>query len=682
MGDILEDSNNMNNMNNTYDINIIIPNYNNSKYLVECLDSVFSQICSYKFLVIIIDDKSTDNSIDIIESYCIRYPDKITLIKNSKNCGIFAASLELYKKINSIYFTVLDSDDKWTDNYFLERALKYLKSNSDFYCYCNNTMCFVEETQTSHIYHGRRRINICGYDNVRKIIPLIFPHTSAMVFKNFFTENILKILENKVELFKNSNLVNNFLTSVYGGDSFRNYMSYSCGKSYCDFSLVSSIYRIRSNNCEWGCLGKKIQNLQNLMLQIELYSILEFNPIMQKLYASNVPTINSLKNEIGDINSGDIYKGKKISPDEFIDIFIYSVSRYNLIPVSHNYIKHYVFFFPSKIVGELEILFTNLAVCLDNIGYNVSYIDYENGHFHKLINTNNIKFIQFSDTNKLLNSNFKIEHADNVNLIIPLSISTEIEINLSAKSKIMYYMDFLQEKTKLHINKIKNNIFCKDEINQLKLEPFTNMKNKIIPAFTINKFAYPIKKIKNEINIGYLGRIDNDNIFSIINLIDNLVEYKTPLKKNIHIISDSIQLIDIDKYEKLGINIIFAGLLLDKVKYDYLHNNVDILFGFGIHTLESSSINIPSIVLMYQDEYKYTDNKFTYLFNMKNNNLGFYEKDITNMEPFICNNFADIMDDIYKYNNIIETGNKCYKYCIDKYSSNNTLFKVIEYFIA
>lgn len=51
-----------------YKISIIIPNYNNSKWLNKCLGSIKSQ--TYKnYEVIFVDDLSTDNSIEIAEKY-------------------------------------------------------------------------------------------------------------------------------------------------------------------------------------------------------------------------------------------------------------------------------------------------------------------------------------------------------------------------------------------------------------------------------------------------------------------------------------------------------------------------------------------------------------------------------------------------------------------------------------
>lgn len=49
-------------------LSVIIPNYNNQKYIKECLDSILNQTFQ-DFEIVIVDDCSTDNSVDIIKRY-------------------------------------------------------------------------------------------------------------------------------------------------------------------------------------------------------------------------------------------------------------------------------------------------------------------------------------------------------------------------------------------------------------------------------------------------------------------------------------------------------------------------------------------------------------------------------------------------------------------------------------
>lgn len=68
-------------------ISVIIPVYNAKRYLKKCLDSVLEQ--SYRnFEIILVDDKSTDGSLEICKQYTARYPDRITLIAKEHNEGV------------------------------------------------------------------------------------------------------------------------------------------------------------------------------------------------------------------------------------------------------------------------------------------------------------------------------------------------------------------------------------------------------------------------------------------------------------------------------------------------------------------------------------------------------------------------------------------------------------------
>ena len=84
-----------------------MPNYNNGLYLVECINSILAQSYS-NFELIIVDDASIDNSIDIIESYD---DERIILKKRSTNGGIVAALNDGLSNINTKYIVRHDGDD-------------------------------------------------------------------------------------------------------------------------------------------------------------------------------------------------------------------------------------------------------------------------------------------------------------------------------------------------------------------------------------------------------------------------------------------------------------------------------------------------------------------------------------------------------------------------------------------
>ena len=61
----------INNMNNKIDISIYVACYNESKYILQTLDSIIEACCSLniKYEIIIVDDCSTDNTRKVIKKF-------------------------------------------------------------------------------------------------------------------------------------------------------------------------------------------------------------------------------------------------------------------------------------------------------------------------------------------------------------------------------------------------------------------------------------------------------------------------------------------------------------------------------------------------------------------------------------------------------------------------------------
>ncbi len=86
----------------------IVPIYNTEKYLNKCLDSILNQ--TYKnFEVIIINDGSPDNSINIIKDYQARYNNIIVI--DEENGGLSVARNNGIKAATGNYLIFVDSDD-------------------------------------------------------------------------------------------------------------------------------------------------------------------------------------------------------------------------------------------------------------------------------------------------------------------------------------------------------------------------------------------------------------------------------------------------------------------------------------------------------------------------------------------------------------------------------------------
>ena len=104
-------------------ISVIIPTHNSEKYIIDCLNSVFTSTYT-NYEVIIVDDGSTDNTINYIKS--IRNHDIKIYYCNNNGPG-FARNVGIkHSKGNYIYF--IDSDDTINPNTF-ELLLREIKGN-------------------------------------------------------------------------------------------------------------------------------------------------------------------------------------------------------------------------------------------------------------------------------------------------------------------------------------------------------------------------------------------------------------------------------------------------------------------------------------------------------------------------------------------------------------------------
>ena len=89
-------------------ISVIIPVFNQEKYIGRCLRSILSQSFDESFYeVIVVDDGSNDYSIKILEAFS----DKIKIIKHKKNLGLPSALNSGIKNARGQFIVRLDSDD-------------------------------------------------------------------------------------------------------------------------------------------------------------------------------------------------------------------------------------------------------------------------------------------------------------------------------------------------------------------------------------------------------------------------------------------------------------------------------------------------------------------------------------------------------------------------------------------
>lgn len=114
---------------NNVNISVIIPAYNAGSQLKKCLDSILNQ-SFMSFEIIAINDCSTDNTLNILNSYSNNYT-CIKIINNLSNLGAGASRNLALDEAKGKFITFIDSDD-WLGKNYLERLYTEAeKTNAD-----------------------------------------------------------------------------------------------------------------------------------------------------------------------------------------------------------------------------------------------------------------------------------------------------------------------------------------------------------------------------------------------------------------------------------------------------------------------------------------------------------------------------------------------------------------------
>ena len=163
---------------------VIIINYNNAKYVDQCIRSILLQ--SYKnFEIIFVDDNSQDNSLEVIK----KYKKKIRIVKKKNKIGKGSYDqmfgfFEGFKKSKGEIIFFLDSDDFFHKNKLLSVMNKYNKNKNCKILYDLP----IKKFNNSSTYVKLKKFYLLG-----NFWPYFVPTSCISIRRNFFLKLFKKI---------------------------------------------------------------------------------------------------------------------------------------------------------------------------------------------------------------------------------------------------------------------------------------------------------------------------------------------------------------------------------------------------------------------------------------------------------------------------------------------------------
>ena len=175
-------------------ISFAIPCYNSAGYMRKCID--FLVAVGDEIEVIIVDDGSKDDTLEIAKEYEKNYPSIVRAI-HQENKGHGGAVNTGLKYANGRYFKVVDSDD-WIETKDIKTLLKSVKNNkNDVDLYITNYVYEHVFDNTSHVVHYKK---ILSTDkklswNETKPFPMLSPMLMhSLLYKTSLLKNEAKLL--------------------------------------------------------------------------------------------------------------------------------------------------------------------------------------------------------------------------------------------------------------------------------------------------------------------------------------------------------------------------------------------------------------------------------------------------------------------------------------------------------
>lgn len=168
-------------------IAVCITTYNHEAFIAQAIESVLVQQCDEPIRIYIGDDSSVDNTQTICEHYAAK-DKRIVYIRQEKNIGLVANTIDLYRRITADkcdYIAMLDGDDYWTDECKLQLQVDYLRKYPEVgFVHTNGSTLSGSDKWTFGQREGVYGIDSPGFANC------------TVIFRtNLLNNNLLKAIE-------------------------------------------------------------------------------------------------------------------------------------------------------------------------------------------------------------------------------------------------------------------------------------------------------------------------------------------------------------------------------------------------------------------------------------------------------------------------------------------------------
>jgi glycosyltransferase involved in cell wall biosynthesis len=210
-------------------VSVICDVYNHEPYLRDCLEGFINQKANFTYEILIHDDASTDNSVNIIKEYVNKYPHLFKPIFQTENQ--YSKGMSIWYDIQiprakGKYIAICEGDDYWIDPYKLQKQVDFMEENIYVVACCHNAF---------QVFENERRLfvnvnNASHYIVLEEMLCRWQIPTASLLYRR-------EVLKGKECL----------LGKYVNGDYALELTLLSCGRFYYDDSIMS-VYRMHADS--------------------------------------------------------------------------------------------------------------------------------------------------------------------------------------------------------------------------------------------------------------------------------------------------------------------------------------------------------------------------------------------------------------------------------------------------
>lgn len=238
---------------------VLLSTYNGEKYLKEQIESILNQKTIHEVEIMVRDDGSCDNTIEILKFYEEHYPTRV-MVYFEENIGYIKSYFELISKAQGYdYYALSDQDDVWLEDK-IETAISKLLACKEEGPLLYGSCSYLVNDQLERMGETQKNLRGITWDNL--LIQNFFPgHTQV------FNEQLCRILKKDIDCSK-----------IYVHDFWITYMAFLYGKIIFD-NESHTLYRqhgqntvgFGKNSLEWICERmKRIGNSDNKKIAMQI----------------------------------------------------------------------------------------------------------------------------------------------------------------------------------------------------------------------------------------------------------------------------------------------------------------------------------------------------------------------------------------------------------------------------